>query len=417
MSVPSFVLDWLAARQDEMIAFCSELVRRPSPNPPGDTRGPAGLIQALLEAHGLRVENVADQEQTPNLVSSLAGVGPGPHLTLIGHMDTYPAGDESRWQRPPFSGELAEGRLFGRGAGDMKSGLTALTYAYLALAELRQLKGRLTLLAVSDEMNFSPHGARLIAQARPELLGDAALDAEPTSPDFVLFGEKGMLWIEVTSRGESGAGAFAPGLPNAIEVLCALLQQIATLRSWAVELPAEVQAALDEHGGTQGLPSEALTYADDRVLGLLTVNIGTIQGGRKINLVADECRAELDIRLPPGLELERVLAFLDRLFAEHPSASYRVIQSSAPNWTPPSHPLVQALLRNAASIRGQAVRPEIGITASDTRLFRHLGRPAAMIGPRIAGQGAPNESIAAQDMLDCARIFALTALDYLGLAK
>jgi succinyl-diaminopimelate desuccinylase len=414
MDARAFLLDWIESRRDEIVACCAELVRRPSPNPPGDTRAPAALLRELIASHGLGLEVVADQEHTPNLVSSCAGSQAGRHLSLIGHMDTYPAGDEARWSRPPFSGALAEGRIFGRGAGDMKSGLTALTYAYLALAALGSFRGRLMLLAVSDEMNFSPHGARLLEATRPELMGDAALDAEPTSPDFVLFGEKGMLWIEVRYQGESGAGAFAPGLSNAIEGMAELLQAIARLREWQVEMPSAVRAALSASGGSAGLPPEALTYADDRVLPLVTVNVGTIEGGRKINLVADECRAEVDIRLPLGLSLERVLTFLDELFAAHPRASYRVIQASAPNWTDPADPLVRALLANARAIRSHEVRPEIGITASDTRLFRGRGLPAAMIGPRIVGQGAPDESIAAQDLIDCAKIFALAALDYLG---
>ena len=84
-------------------------------------------------------------------------------------MDVYPDGDASLWTRPARSGEIADGRLHGRGAGDMKSGLTTILYAFLALAERGDLPGRLSLCAVSDEMSFSPHGAPLVLApaARP----------------------------------------------------------------------------------------------------------------------------------------------------------------------------------------------------------------------------------------------------------
>jgi succinyl-diaminopimelate desuccinylase len=208
---PQTILNHLDSQREAIFQFCADLVRRPSPNPPGDTRSVADAVCTLLQAHDLPVEVVADQDHTSNLICSVEGLSPGRHFVLIGHMDTYPAGDETQWARPPFSGGLENGRLHGRGAGDMKSGLTALLFAYLSLASQRQFNGRLTLLAVSDEMNFSPHGARLLVARRPDLLGDAVVDAEPTSPDFVLFGEKGMLWIEVTCKGASGAAADAGG--------------------------------------------------------------------------------------------------------------------------------------------------------------------------------------------------------------
>jgi succinyl-diaminopimelate desuccinylase len=236
---PQTILNHLDSQREAIFQFCADLVRRPSPNPPGDTRSVADAVCTLLQAHDLPVEVVADQDHTSNLICSVEGLSPGRHFVLIGHMDTYPAGDETQWARPPFSGGLENGRLHGRGAGDMKSGLTALLFAYLSLASQRQFNGRLTLLAVSDEMNFSPHGARLLVARRPDLLGDAVVDAEPTSPDFVLFGEKGMLWIEVTYKGASGAAAFAPGLPNAIEEITEVLQEISRLREWQATMPPE----------------------------------------------------------------------------------------------------------------------------------------------------------------------------------
>ncbi len=410
----SAALDALDRRTDELVAFTADLVRRPSPNPPGDTRAVADAVAARLAEHGIVVEEISDQVHTPNLVASVTGDRPGPHLVLCGHMDVYPPGPGHAWSGDPWRGEIAGGRLHGRGAGDMKSGLATLVATLLAHAETRTFGGRLTLLAVSDEMSFSPHGAPLVLERRPDLVGDAVIGAEPTSPDFVLFGEKGMAWIELEAEGGSGAGAYAVGVPNAIERLAAALGDLAALRDWQIPMPDDVVQALRSGGGTDGLPPEALTYADDRVLPLVTVNAGVIAGGRKINLVADAARCELDLRLPPGGALADLHDRLRGILIRHPGVTYRVIQEMAPNYTDPADPLVAGLVTAGAAVRGVAPRPELGITASDTRLWRARGVPAAMVGPRIAGQGMPDESIAVADLVDCARIVTRATADLLG---
>ena len=111
------VTEFLDARADEMLQFCAHLVQQPSPNPPGDTRPVAAAVQELLDRHGVSMATVAAREEKPNLVATIEGDGPGPHLVLNGHMDVYPAGDEALWTRPPLSGEVADGRLHGRGDG------------------------------------------------------------------------------------------------------------------------------------------------------------------------------------------------------------------------------------------------------------------------------------------------------------
>lgn len=407
------ILEQLEAQRQGIIEFCSSIVQHASPNPPGDTRAPSQVVRELLESNGLTIENEADQPETPNLISSTKGAAPGRHLVLIGHMDTYPVGDLKQWNKPPFGGIVQDGRLHGVGAGDMKGGLTALIFAYLTMAKLGGFKGRLTLLAVSDEMNFSPHGARMLLDRRPDLLGDAVLGAEPTSPDFILFGEKGMVWIEIVCQGQSAHGSYAPRASNAIEEMMAVLAELKQVRGWPVALPAQVTEALAE-GGTRGVDPAALTYANDDLLPLVTANIGLIEGGRKINMVADECRAQVDFRLPPGIDTGRVIDMLDKVFAAHTSSRYSVIQMTEPTWSDPNGELFRLMQENVKQVTGVRPRLEIGVPASDTRLFRLRGIPAAMIGPRVQNEGAPNESIPFEDLITCAKSFALTANDYLN---
>ena len=101
--------------------------------------------------------------------------------------------------RTPGAARLSTVRIYGRGVADMKAGTTASIFTYAYLHRLKdQLKGRLTLTAVSDEETFGPYGARYLMEHHPEVHGDARLNGEPSSPFSVRFGEKGPLWLEIT---------------------------------------------------------------------------------------------------------------------------------------------------------------------------------------------------------------------------
>ena len=144
-----------------LLDFLRGLIRCPSPNPPGDTREAAGHIRRLLERHGAEYRIIAPNEVMPNIVATFEARHPGRHLALNGHIDCFPVGDGAGWTHDPWGAELVDGRIYGRGACDMKCGTTASVFTFLYLRELRdELRGRLTLSAVSDEETFGPYGAR-----------------------------------------------------------------------------------------------------------------------------------------------------------------------------------------------------------------------------------------------------------------
>ena len=120
----------------------------------------------------------------PNIVGSFEGATPGHHLVLNGHMDVFPADEANeRWTHGPWSGAIAEGKIYGRGVADMKAGTSASIFTYRYLHRLRErLAGRLTLTAVSDEETFGPWGARYLMEHHPEVHGDCLLNGEPSSP-------------------------------------------------------------------------------------------------------------------------------------------------------------------------------------------------------------------------------------------
>jgi succinyl-diaminopimelate desuccinylase len=195
------LLERIESDSEVLLDFFRRFIRCPSPNPPGDTREAAGHIRQLLTRRGVDCRVIAPNEIMPNIVATFDAAKPGRHLALNGHIDVFPVGDGEGWTRDPWGGELVDGRIWGRGACDMKCGTTASIFTFLYLRELRdELHGRLTLSAVSDEETFGPYGARYLFENHPEVFGDCCLNGEPSSPLTLRFGEKGPLWLEFTVR-------------------------------------------------------------------------------------------------------------------------------------------------------------------------------------------------------------------------
>ncbi len=121
------------AGADEWVRLLQEFVRKPTPNPPGDTRAGTAHLASFLAARGLEHRLIAPLPEAPKLVAQFDAARPGRHLVLNGHIDVFPAGDAGRWKHDPWSGTIEDGRLYGRGVADMKCGTTSsvITYALL----------------------------------------------------------------------------------------------------------------------------------------------------------------------------------------------------------------------------------------------------------------------------------------------
>ena len=133
----------LDAERDRQVDFLQRFARIDTANPPGDTRQAADFFRAFLDKEGIAHRTEAPQAGNPNLIASFeGGKGPGRHLVLNGHLDVFPVGDRAAWQRDPWSGEIADGRLHGRGTVDMKCGTTALLFVFAYLHRLRERAAR-----------------------------------------------------------------------------------------------------------------------------------------------------------------------------------------------------------------------------------------------------------------------------------
>lgn len=204
------LLQALESDKENQIRLLQSFVQAASPNPPGNTEAAAAVLTNYLASKGIPFEIVEPQTGCPNIVSEFqGGQGPGPRVVLNGHIDVFPVGNTTGWTRDPYSGDISDGRIHGRGVVDMKSGTASLVIAYAFLYERREfLKGSVALCAVSDEETGGRWGTQyLIKHDRARWGGDVMLSAEPTG-QTIRFSEKGTLRLLGTVMTKGAHGAY-----------------------------------------------------------------------------------------------------------------------------------------------------------------------------------------------------------------
>ena len=271
--------------KSRVLELLKDLIATNSENPPGYEADVAKILRDHMDAYGISCASIGPSER-PNLIFSSHGEKKG-DLIIHGHMDTVPAGPPESWTHDPFSSKIVDGRLYGRGACDMKGSLAALAET-LILYSQEQHNKPLLFLATSDEESGCS-GAEKVA-ASNQLNGVRfGVCAEPTGLQ-VLIGEKGMFWSKVVAKGKAAHGSRPTEGINAI------------------------QACMD---AIRVLTNKQYSFDPQDVLGVPTFNVGVIQGGIKINVVPDNCEALLDMRTVIGQDPESLLKEMnDRLVLE-----------------------------------------------------------------------------------------------------
>ena len=399
------------SRSETLVDLCRSLVRTDSRNPPGDTTAMVETIEAVLDSTaGIEHRRVIGKVPVVNLVARVRGAGPGRRLVLNGHLDTFPIG-ESRWSHPPLGAELEDGRIYGRGACDMKAGVAALVLALVALAELRDAwRGEVVLTLVGDEETGGRWGTQYLLANVEEAVGDAMLNADTGSPHVVRIGEKGNIWIEIEATGVASHAAHVHLGRNAVEALIDALAPVRALGALDPVLPEAVErtiAAAKAVSETESGEGEAET------LRRVTVNTGRIEGGIGVNTVPDRARALCDIRIPPGVTVDDVEAALASAIDPRPDVSWRILACTAPSWTDPGDAIVRAVRENAAAVTGRDVVVNLRAGFSDARFYRHAGIPSVVYGVTPHHMGGPDEYATVEDMKAVFSVHTLAGFDYL----
>ena len=331
---------------------------------------------------GLEVTTQEVQPGRPNVLATWRG-GRGPHLLLTGHIDAVPVGDG--WTRDPFGAEIDKGRLYGRGACDMKGGLAAMLGAIVAMrARSEQPAGDVTLaVAVGEEEDSA--GTR--AMVKLGIKADRAVLAEPTAMQLVL-SNRGLLNYRIVVKGAS-VHASAPALGRN-----------------AVTAAARIALELEATGTELGKRSHP-------VFGPPSLTVGTMHGGTRPYVVPDRCEIEVDRRLNPGesadLVEDEIAAAIARAREIVPWLEADVIAGPdyLPFAVPRDDPLVKAM---EAAMSASGVEPRISSwrAASDAGFLVHdAGIPCVLFGPGDIEQAAhrPDEWIDLEELDAAQRVF------------
>jgi succinyl-diaminopimelate desuccinylase len=376
--------------QDSQVQLLQSFVKAPSPNPPGNTTEAAAVLTNYFSSKGIPHELIDPQGNgQPNIVSEFqGGAGDGPRVVLNGHIDVFPVGDGSGWTRDPWSGDVVNGRVHGRGVVDMKSGTASLVIAYATLYEKRQsLRGSVALCAVSDEETGGKYGTKyLIAQDKQRWGGDVMLSTEPGGCESVRFAEKGTLRLSGTVKTSGAHGAYLNLSKGAIRTATGFLgEMVDKVEAMPVNLPPEMAEHIAKPEVQKAIDA-AMGPGTAAIIARPTVNIGTIKGGLKVNMIPDTCVFELDIRLPVGLLAEEVLAVIDSITPNYKDAAITIEKQAAASnpysFSSLHHPIVGHLADNAQELQPSWDRPVPipSMGATDCKHYRYAGVPAYVFG-------------------------------------
>jgi succinyl-diaminopimelate desuccinylase len=414
------VLAEVEAATGEIVEFTRDLIRLPTVNPPGQGYVDcARLIGRRLEQCGFAVDYVTPDgrpEHTPehprlNVVGLRRGAEDRPLVHFNGHFDVVPAGEG--WTVDPFAAEVRHGRIYGRGACDMKAGLAAAIYAAEAVRRAGvRLNGSVEISGTVDEESGGFAGVGWlceqgrIAAART----DFVIIPEPLNVDRICIGHRGVYWFEVTTHGRIAHGSMPFLGTSAIEHMADVVstfyrELVPTLSTRITEMPVVPDAARHP-----------------------TLNVNAIDGGQPVHdiqtpCVADRCRAIFDRRflIEEGFEQarEEVGALLEHVSATRSDMFYelRDLLVVHPVLTPEESPVIAAVDRAIARVLG---RPAALVASPGTYDHKHVDRIGGVRDCIAYGPGVldlahqPDEWCAIDDLINSTKVMALSLLELAG---
>lgn len=391
-------IDWSRARA-EAVQLLQELIRIDTTNPPGNERTAVLHLQKLLQSEGIETRVLDIAPGRANLYARIKGDGSRRPLILLSHTDVVMA-EPKRWSVPPFSGEIRDGFVYGRGASDMK-GTAAVQVTLMRLLKRRNvpLKRDVILLAVADE-EAGGTGARSIVEDHLDLIRGAEFLLNEGDVAYVKNGklqrygvdvmEKAALWLRITAKGPAGHGS----IPLSNSSVNRLLKALERLRAW--ETPIRVPDAVAEGyrvlAAQQSDPVLKAAYADlgkalkdpalrekllaDRTLNAEvrdTVTITGLHGSEKVNVIPGTAWAQIDVRLLPGETPEDFITTLRGVLAD-PELEIEMLEGSTPTGSSADTALMSAI-RKVASRRDASVPviPTMLTSSTDSSKFRSVG--------------------------------------------
>jgi acetylornithine deacetylase/succinyl-diaminopimelate desuccinylase-like protein len=375
----------LERRSTELL---QRLVQFNTVNPPGNEEPVQHWLRDLLEAAGFECEVLAAVPGRPNLVARLRAPSDGPTLCLLGHVDTVLA-DPAEWSVDPWSAEVRDGYLWGRGAFDMKGQVACELAAALALTQegWRPEAGELMLVFTADEETGASQGAQWLTREHPDrvradLVVNEGAGAVLHYDDRRLYGacvaEKGVFRFKLTTHGRAGHASVPRIADNALDRMAPLLEALRTKRA-SLEVTPEAEAVIRVLGHDPADPEGALeaVLAKDQLVGIMleailavTMAPTILRAGEKINVIPSVAELDVDCRVPPDLGEQHVRGALREVLGED---GYDVSfhDTVVGNRSPVDSPLMDSIRRFIArEDPGAEVAPVVLPAFSDSHWWR-----------------------------------------------
>ena len=407
--------------EPRIVRFLQDLIRIPTVNPPGERYEEfTEHMGSVLDELGYDVEIVrvpksrlselaphAGGRPRPNLVAKLSRGGEGARVHLNGHYDVVPTGND--WSRDPFGGEMEDGRIYGRGAADQKSGLAAQVFAVEALRMAGvPLGGGVTQSAVPDEETVGNENAGTGFLVEQGIISgrntDAVIITEPFGPEGIGIGHKGAIWGGITVHGKEAHGSSPLLGVNAVELMGGFLAKVS----------AELQPKLKERTTDLAVTPPESVHS--------TLSFDTIQGGTATNTVPDRCTVTFNRRLIPGEEVDEardeLISLLESFKEQEPRFRYEYLEtySTPPVLVSEQKPLVQTARRTVSAL-GMSPKLLISAGSDDQRFFVNgAGISNCIIyGPgKTALSHIVDEYVSVGDLLAGTKGLALILHDYIS---
>ncbi|HUO92589.1 MAG TPA: acetylornithine deacetylase/succinyl-diaminopimelate desuccinylase family protein [Rhizomicrobium sp.] len=411
----------IEARADDITALTQDLIRFPTVNPPGDVYQPcAEFVGKRLARRGFAIEYVraegapGDSDKYPriNVIARHEGKGPGPCVHFNGHLDVVQTG--AGWTVDPFGGVVRDGKVYGRGACDMKGGIAAAIVAVEAMIDSGiELPGAIEISGTVDEESGGYGGVAYLAErgwfSRPRV--DHVIIPEPLNVDRVCIGHRGVWWAEIETLGRIAHGSMPFLGDSAIRHMTAVLEKFET------ELYPALAA---RHSDMPVVPDGAKQS---------TMNINSVHGGESEDYeglpapcVADSCRIVIDRRFLIEEALDQVKGevktLLDNLAAHRPNFRYnlRELFSVAPTMADRDGPVASATAKAVREILGKEAQIVCSPGTYDQKHIDRIGKLKDCIayGPGVLDLAhQPDEWVGIADMVASAKVMALSTLDLL----
>lgn len=413
-SVREKVLNWVNRDQDKMVALFSALVRCKTPSPPGDTREALKLLQNYLAEQGFKYREVNFEETMPNMITSFDMAVPGRHVMLNGHLDVLPGGNEPGWEDDPWSGKIADGKVWGRGTADMKAGLVASAFAYTYLHQLRdELKGKLSLTFASDEETGFGRGTKfMFEKIESEMLADCVISGEPSGTEAICFCSKGYLQFTVKVATRGAIVGYSNESENSILIASKIMRDFDEIQQIEVELPSTLKKMVADPAW-RIRHDELAGKGAAKMLPLISVDVGTIEGGDSAAVIAPHCKFSGAIVIPVGADPDTIFAKAKEIVARYPEAEIALDSVDAPDYADPYSEFA-AIIQDTVEELGR-IRPEMtpATAISDCSFWRSRGIPAYWYGPDGSAVSGPNEYVEIEELLHLVRTHTLAAAHFL----